>query len=208
LFITLDHAALAAKPTLHRSMFIDRARQFVERHRWQLRVDGAGLEVDDYDDHLATYCVVEDDDRHLASVRLRPAAYGCMVERSFPELARGREAKLRAGVEITRFCAAPGLDPDDRLTAVSDLLLGLCRHCQRTGIDGVFGVVFPSVARVIRQAGWSGTVLNRKQEREDALLLVHWAPSELVAWIIQERRELREELWARRRQGTELRLVA
>ena len=115
---------------------------------------------------------------------------------------------MRDAVEITRFCAAPGLGSDDRLTAVSDLLLGLCRHCQRTGIPSLFGVVFPQMVRVIRQAGWFGTILNRMEEGDTTLLLVEWVPGDLVAWSIQERRELREELWAHRREMVELQLVA
>jgi acyl-homoserine lactone synthase len=189
-------------------MFANRAEQFVGRHRWPLRIDGDGLELDEYDDNLATYCVVEEEGWHLASVRLRPGASGSMVEHHFPELARGRMAQLRDAVEITRFCAAPGLGADDRLTAVSDLLLGLCRHCQRAGIARLFGVVFPQMVRVIRQAGWPGKILSRMQEGDATLLLVEWVPGDLVAWGIQERRELREELWEHRRQMMKLRLVA
>jgi hypothetical protein len=40
------------------------------------------------------------------------------------------------------------------------------------------------------------------------LLLVEWVLGDLVAWSIQERRELREELWAHRREMAELQLVA
>lgn len=208
MFVALDRADLAARTDLYRSMFANRAQQFVGRHRWPLRIDGDGLELDEYDDDLATYCVVEEEGRHFASVRLRPGAAGSMVEHHFPELGQGRTAELRNAVEITRFCAAPGLVADDRLTAVSDLLLGLCRHCQRAGIVRLFGVVFPQIVRVIRQAGWSGTILSRMQEGETALLLVEWVPGDLVGWCIQERRELREELWEHRRQMAELRLVA
>jgi N-acyl-L-homoserine lactone synthetase len=82
---------------------------------------------------------------------------------------------------------------------VSELLLGLCRHCRRAGIGSIFGVVFPAVARVIRQAGWTGAVLNEMRGAEGSLLLMQWTPGELVAWTIQEKRELREEIWARRR---------
>jgi hypothetical protein len=42
-------------------------------------------------------------------------------------------------------------------------------------------------------------VLNEMRGAEASLLLVQWTPSELVAWAIQEKRELREEIWARRR---------
>jgi acyl-homoserine lactone synthase len=179
-------------------MFQHRTDQFVDRHGWPLHLDAEGLEIDQYDDDAATYCIVEQDGRHIASVRLRPAAAGCMVDDHFPEL-RMPGQSLRKGVEITRFCAAPGLSPDARLTAVSDLLLGLCRHCQRNGIGNVFGVVFPAVARVIRQSGWAGALLNEIDGADGRLLLMQWTPSERVAWTIQERREFREEVWARSR---------
>ncbi len=199
MFLTFDQVSLLEVPTLRHSMFAHRTGQFVARHGWPLQLDAAGLEIDEYDDGAATYCVVEQQGRHHASVRLRPAATGSMVEDHFAGLwLRGQG--LRKGVEITRFCAAPGLGADDRLTAVSEMMLGLCRHCQRTGIDSIFGVVFPAVARVIRQAGWTGAVLNEADGPDGALLLVQWIPSEMVAWAIQERRELREEIWARRRE--------
>lgn len=202
MFFALNYDSLVQNAAIHHSMFVDRAQQFVVRHKWPLRLDGSGLEVDEYDDPLATYCVVTDGIRHLASVRLRPAATDSMVEQHFPELWHGMEA-LREGVEITRFCAAPSLSPDARLTVVSDLLLGLCRHCQRAGIGSVFGVVFPAVARVLKQAGWPGEVLNATQDADATLLLARWVPDDLVAWSIQECRELREETWRRRRHAIE-----
>jgi N-acyl-L-homoserine lactone synthetase len=205
MFLAIDRAGLDAKQVLLRSMFADRARQFVSRHKWPLRVDESGLEIDEYDDVRATYCLVAWDGRHRASLRLRPASTGSMVEDHFPKLWR---SDLRSGVEITRFCAAAELSPDDRLTAVSDLLLGLCRHAQRTGAPKLFGVVFPSVARVIRQAGWDGAVLGEAKCAEGVLLLAQWAPSERVAWEIQERREYREEAWTRRREAVVGRMVA
>ena len=210
MFHAVDQASLGEMDTLRRSMFVDRARQFIGRHKWSLNLDASGFEVDEYDDALTTYCVVAAGGRHLASVRLRPAATGCMVDRHFPALWNGNAARLRNGVEITRFCASPALSPDDRLTAVSDLLLGLCRHCQRRGIENFFGVVFPSVARVIKQAGWPAEILSAIQDPSGTLLLSQWVPSDLVVWDIQERRELREELWARRREEVveERRLVA
>ncbi len=160
MFLAVDRTELALMPLLCHSMFSDRASQFVARHGWALDLDAAGLEVDEYDDTLATYCIIEGEHRHRASVRLRTAATGSMVEHHFPELWR---TDLSERVEITRFCAAPDLGLEDRLTAVADLLLGLCRHCQRTGIRSIFGVVFPAVARVIRQAGWAGEVLAQQE---------------------------------------------
>lgn len=207
MFVALDHATLAENRTLHRSMFTHRAGQFVDRHGWPLRLNADGLEIDEYDDSMATYCLVEQDGQHVASVRLRPALTGCMVEDHFPQLWLRGQA-LRGAVEITRFCAAPRLTPDDRLAAVSDLLLGLCRHCQGTGVSSIFGVVYPQVARVIRQAGWDGTLMNENRSPDGSLLLMQWTPNEMVAWTIQERRELREEAWARRREQSSVALAA
>lgn len=196
MFLTLGAGAISALPTLRRSMFGDRADQFVGRHRWALKTDPDGLEIDEFDDATANYCVTADGGRHLSSVRLRPARVSSLTERHFPSLWR---EELRGGMEITRFCASRSLGPDERLAAVSELLLGLCRHCQRSGVPDIFGIVFPPVARVIRQAGWPSTVLGELRDAEATLLLARWTASELVAWGIQERRELREELWSRRR---------
>ena len=205
MFLAVDRTDLALMPLLRHSMFSDRASQFVARHGWALDLDTAGLEIDEYDDTLATYCIVEGEHRHRASVRLRTAATGSMVEHHFPELWR---TDLSERVEITRFCAAPDLGLEDRLTAVADLLLGLCRHCQRTGIRSIFGVVFPAVARVIRQAGWAGEVIAQQESPGGTLLLVDWVPSNLVAWTIQEKLEARENALAARRRAEEMPLAA
>ncbi len=195
MFSVLTAQDLERAVRLRHTMLADRGRQFVDRHRWDLQRTESGLEIDEYDDDATTYCVTAESGRHLASVRLRPARAGCMVEKHFPVL-WGPE--LAAGVEITRLCTSPALTPSQRLTATSDLLLGLCRHCQRSGVDRFFGVVFPAAFRAVQQAGWKGRVLRSTTGTEGALLLVEWEPSELAAWQIQERRELREEAWARR----------
>jgi N-acyl-L-homoserine lactone synthetase len=200
MFLALCRADLDARAAVFHPMLADRGRQFVARHRWPLRLDHEGLETDEFDDPSTTYCVVAEGDRHLASLRLRPAADGSMAERYFPALWREPGARLRGTAEVSRFCAAPGLSPETRLNAVSDLLLGVCRHCQRVGIASFFGVVFPPVARVIRQAGWPPSVLRETRDARGTLLLAEWTPDELVAWSIQEQRELREEAWARRRE--------
>ena len=199
MFVALNQDFLAERSILRRAMFVDRGRQFVERHRWPLYVDTSGLEVDEFDDHQTIYCLVAEGARHLASARLRRAAQGCMVERHFPALWR---PELADGVEITRFCCSPTLTPDERLTAVSELLLGLCRHCQSEGIESFFGIVFPTMARALQQAGWSAQILGQMRDAPGALLLAKWTPSDMVAWDIQEKREFREEAWARRRRAT------
>src|SRR5688500_4677095 len=103
-------------------MLVDRGRQFVDRHKWLLIRDAAGREIDEFDDAATSYCIVEEGFRHRASARLRPASRGSMTEAHFPALWRDAGERLRESVEITRFCVAPGMAPEDRSAAVSDLL--------------------------------------------------------------------------------------
>lgn len=211
MFHALDLMSLEGMDDVRCSMFTDRAHQFVKRHKWPLPLGPTGLEVDEFDDPQTTYCVVEERGRHQASLRLRPANAGSMVEQHFPSMWRVSEGRLRGGTEATRFCASPALSPDERSTAVSDLLLGLCRHCQCAGIGTFFGVVFPAVARVIKQCGWKPTIINQMQDQSSVLLLAEWSASERVAWGIQECREFRERSWSERRAAASLpyhRLVA
>jgi N-acyl-L-homoserine lactone synthetase len=205
LFSALYHSDLEQKRDLFCSMLSDRAQQFVARLKWPLKIDECGLERDEYDDNFATYCVVAESGVHRASLRLREAGRGSMVERYFSNL---WQPELRSSVEITRFCAAPFLSPQSRALAVSELLLGMCRHCQRKKIESLFGVVFPAVARVIEQAGWPGVRLNGMRTAEGLLLLMRWTPNDLVAWSIQERFEVREESRVRRFEAPADRLAA
>jgi hypothetical protein len=82
----LDHSRLTQDPRLADSMLRDRAAQFVERHGWNLSLGPDGHEVDEFDAPGTIYCILEEDRRHLASVRLRPARDGSMVERHFRPL--------------------------------------------------------------------------------------------------------------------------
>lgn len=203
MFHAVNLSALAGLTSVHDSMFEDRATQFIDRHKWPLYRAASGFEVDEFDDAISTYCVTEANGRHQASLRIRAADAGSMVEKHFAPLWDRASERLRGRVEVTRFCAAPHLTPDERLAAVSDLLLGLCRHCQRSGAPTIFGVVFPAVARVIRQSGWTPLILDRMTDACGTLLLCEWTASEMVAWDIQERRELRERSWFDRRAAGE-----
>lgn len=193
MFRAFSHGEILSVSDVHRSMLADRGRQFVSRHKWPLELIEAKYEMDEFDDGQITYCVVEEEGEHLASLRLRSAEMGSMAEKYFPSLWSDLGPRLRTQVEVTRFCAKPALSPEQRSTAVSDLLLGLCRHCQRSEIPSFFGVVFPAVARVLNQAGWTAHILKQTQDARGSLLLAEWKVSEFVAWRIQEKREMREE---------------
>jgi acyl homoserine lactone synthase len=204
MFLVLNQNGLASRPLVRRTMFLDRARQFVARHRWPLSLDGSGCEVDEFDDEWTTYCVVVEGERHLASARLRPASKGSMVERHFSQFTLSDVERLRTGSEVTRFCTSVTLTAEDRIQAVSDLLLGLCRHCQSSRIPSFFGVVFPAASRVFKLAGWEGLELAKARLNGGVAIMKEWHATELASWEIQEARARREDRLRVARQGQAL----
>jgi acyl homoserine lactone synthase len=184
----LDHSRLTQDPRLADSMLRDRAAQFVERHGWNLSLGPDGHEVDEFDAPGTIYCILEEDRRHLASVRLRPARDGSMVERHFRPLWDAFGPELHPSWEVTRLLLAPGRAGQN---ALGELLIGLCGLCLRQGIPSFFGVVFPSVARVLSRAGWAPRILGRLERDGETLLLASWQATHLVHWTLQARQDSR-----------------
>lgn len=183
MFVTRKQTELISECALYTSMLHDRTQQFVNRLGWPLSVDSEGLERDAYDDDFTTYCIVINNGRHQASLRICPAELGSMTEHHFPML---WQENLKSSFEITRLCSSPYTILNKRSEYVSDLLLGLCRYGLQNNLNSLFGVVFPSTMRAIQRAGWSAEVLNRHDLTEGTFLLARWTPSELTAWNIQE----------------------
>lgn len=192
MFYAMSSETLLTHANLRASMLRDRAHQFVTRHHWRLCVDAKGFELDEYDDDATTYCMVENNGRHAASLRLRAEEDGSMVEAHFPELWNESGEHLKNTAEVTRFCASPSLAGECRDAAISDLLLGLCRYCIREDIPSFFGVVFPSVARVLASLGWRPEIRSKAKHDGLTLFLCEWRASEFVAWDIQEALERRK----------------
>lgn len=176
--------------SLWNQMHRHRAAQFVARHAWPLSIDAAGRELDAFDDARARYAIVRQGGRLLAATRIRPGR-ASMLEPVFPSLWNRAGAHLERGLEVTRFCAAPDITGQIRMKAVSDLLLGLCRTALSEGVGHVFGVVFPTVARTIRQAGWPAIIHASDADPSGTLLLAEWQATELNAWNLQASLERR-----------------
>ena len=184
MYVLLDRSTLRQHSALWGEMTRQRAGQFVDRHGWPLEIDTARREIDAFDDGLARYALVRGGGRLLASARLRPGV-ASMTEAVFSDFRNLLDARLTRGIEVTRFCVAPGLDPLTRAWAVSELLLGLCRTCQGEKVGHLFGVVFPSVRRALRRLGWDARILGRGEDRSGELLLGEWRADAFAAWSIQ-----------------------
>lgn len=199
MFQVLNQAGLAADRRLCESLLRDRAEQFVHRHGWPLAVSQEGFEIDEFDAPGTEYCVVSEDHRHVASVRLRCATGGSMAERHFPELWSATGRDLRRLHEVSRLCIAPRAAPVARDMALAELLIGLCRHCLRRDVPHFFGIIFPAVARSLRRAGWPPEIIGEHTRRGELLLLGIWEPSSRVDWNLQASLERRIALQERPR---------
>lgn len=182
----LDYSDFTRQSDLSETVFQDRAAQFVHRHKWPLKVTANGYEIDDFDADGTRYLVVHRHGVHRASLRLRPAAAGSMVERAFPEIWRDHGAALAGLVEVTRFCSARHLDGIDRRRSTIELLIGLCRHGRRNGTTGLFGVVYPGVTRAIARSGWACQVLGRYVIDDREVWLARWDCTPEADWALQE----------------------
>jgi N-acyl-L-homoserine lactone synthetase len=193
----MSYDEIAAAGPLSESMFRHRAVQFVARQGWPLRLTN-GLEIDEFDAPGTVYAVFAEGERHLASVRLRPAQHGSMVERHFPAFWHRHADALRQAPEVTRLCTAPRAAQQWRHHAVRELLIGLCGHCLNAGTEQFFGVVYPSVARTLARIGWGGDVVERVEIRGEALVLATWRVSHLVYWNLQAASERQDDRAATR----------
>lgn len=198
MFRVLEFEEICQQHVLRASMLAHRTDQFVARHRWPLETDRFGVEVDEYDAPGTQYCVVERYGHHLASLRLRPARAQSMTETAFHELWDAADGKIQGSTEVSRLCYAPGLTAMEQFDALSDLALGLCRHCSAAGVTSIFGVVFPAVLKLMKRIAWPPNVLGQCQSPTGPLLLVEWQASEFMVWELQERRAEREAMIAAR----------
>jgi len=130
--------------------------------------------------------VVSNAGGHAASLRLRAARDGNMVEQAFPALWAQHGQDLRTLPEVTRLCATPALSGLQRRLAVSRLLLGLCRHCRADGHPTIFGLIFPSVGRTLTRAGWPPEIVASQPHGNQTLLLARWTATAVVDWTLQE----------------------
>ncbi|WP_138465463.1 acyl-homoserine-lactone synthase [Poseidonocella sp. HB161398] len=181
-----NYEDFAAASALAGAMHLDRAAQFVGRHRWELKLSETGAEIDGFDRRGTEYLMVAREGRHLASLRLRRAAAGSMTAAAFPHLWRRHRRELQRMSEVTRFCSAPGLGGRLCREAVTELLIGLCRHGRRSGQEQLFGVVYPGVAKAIARNGWASRHLDSFETDGRETWLCRWDCTAEADWRLQE----------------------
>lgn len=157
-------------PHLQKTMHRDRAHQFRDRLKWDVRVDDRGWEADEYDDLNPLYVIWEEPGgRHAGSMRFLPTSGRTMVNEHFSGL---METTIESPLiwECTRFCLAPGSAP--RVAAGLMLAGGeLMRAFSLTHLLGVFDA---RMIRVYNMIGAAPEVLGSSGDGRERISVGLW----------------------------------
>ena len=146
-------------PKLARTMFLDRADQFKTRLGWEVTVDDAGEERDEYDDLNPLYVIWEKPcGGHGGSMRFLPTVGRTMVNDHFIHLTDGVRIESPLIWECTRFCLARDTAPG---TAAALMLAG-GEILRGFGVEHYVGVFDARMVRIYRLIGASPEILGSR----------------------------------------------
>ena len=157
-------------PKLAKEMFQDRADQFKTRLGWDVTVNAAGEERDEYDDLNPLYVIWETlDGGHGGSMRFLPTTGPVMVNDYFGHLMTGT---IRSPLiwECTRFCL--NAQADSKVAAA--LMLGGGEIMRGFGVEHFVGVFDARMVRIYRMIGASPDVLGSEGQGRDRIAVGLW----------------------------------
>lgn len=158
-------------PALARAMFRDRADQFKTRLGWEVQVDAAGEERDEYDALNPLYVIWETaEGGHGGSMRFLPTTGPVMVNDHFGHLLHG-PVQSPLIWECTRFCLARGAGPH----VAAALMLGGGEIMRGFGVKHFVGVFDARMVRIYRMIGSSPEVLGAQGEGREKISVGLWA---------------------------------
>jgi len=171
-------------PLLKRTMFQDRAEQFKGRLNWDVSVDAAGEERDEYDALNPLYVIWEGPDgRHGGSMRGLPTVGRTMAAEHFLHLTHGVRIESPVIWEVTRFCLAPGATPG----VAAALMLAGCELGLRFGLDQCIGVFDARMTRIYGRIGFSPEVIGSEGEGRGAISVGIWTFTDAARRTISAR---------------------
>lgn len=156
---------------LAHSMFLDRADQFKARLGWDVQIDEAGEERDQYDALNPLYVIWEmPDGSHGGSMRFLPTTGPVMVNEVFDNLTRGNPISSPLIWECTRFCLSreAGGNVAGALTLAG---LEIMRNLQVAHFAGVFD---RRMVRIYRSLGFSPEIIRSAGTGRDKISLGLW----------------------------------
>lgn len=158
-------------PRLRDSMFRDRADQFKRRLGWDVRVNAAGEERDEYDAINPLYLIWQNPDgTHGGSMRYLPTTGDTMVNDHFSYITGGRRIENPFIWEVTRFCLSP--NSDRQVTAA--LTVGAGEIMEAFNLRQFVGVFDRSAERVYKMMGFAPDLLGQTAEGRDYIGVGLW----------------------------------
>jgi N-acyl-L-homoserine lactone synthetase len=182
MYRNLTNADRTSEPTLFDEMHRARARVFKDRLGWDVFVEN-GHETDRYDllEQVSYLLTVDETGRSTGSLRLLPTTGDTMMRNEFAGFfSEPVDIVSPTTLECTRFCVhpieLPGRSCDPR-TVSSDLLIGLCETCLRSGYDSILGLYNSHMTRVYRRIGWNPDPLAESRSERGHLIVGIWEVS-------------------------------
>lgn len=190
-------------PKLARSMFLDRADQFKTRLGWDVDVNEAGEERDQYDDLNPLYVIWEEPDgSHGGSMRFLPTTGPVMINDVFGHLTGGSPICSPLIWEVTRFC----LSRRASSIVAGAIMLSGGEVMEGFGLTHIAGVFDDRMIRIYRLIGSSPEVLGSEGEGRNRVYVGLWpyspADCERVAARAGVSREL-SRMWFNAAFGTD-----
>lgn len=178
---------LTEMPELASAMFQARARQFRDRLGWDVTVNDAGEERDQYDALNPLYVIVTDDNgHHQGSYRLMPTTGRTMLNEHFQNVTGG-ELVSPLIWECTRFCLD---DTATRETGAILLLAGAHFMAQRD-IDHLAGVFDPKMVRIYKLLGATPEILGTADHFGETVHVGLWQFDETHARALERRAKMK-----------------
>ena len=160
------HSRLAA------SMFQDRAKQFSERLGWEVSVNAAGEERDQYDALNPLYVIWQrPDGLHGGSMRFLPTTARCMTHEHFLHLSDGAPVQSPFVWECTRFCLSQNGGPQ----TAARLMLAGAALMEGQSLTHFLGVFDAPMERIYRQIGASPEILGSVGQGRSKTSLGLWS---------------------------------
>ena len=162
----LNGDALSNFRKLRDGMHRDRAAQFRDRLKWDVQVDAAGFEREQYDDLNPLYVIWEmQDGTHGGSMRFLPTSGRTMVHEHFPALLGGADIRSDHIWECTRFCTAK----DAGANVAATLMIAGGELMWAFELPHLLGVFDARMVRIYKMIGASPQVLGSNGESRDKI---------------------------------------
>lgn len=156
--IEITQAGQTGKTGLLFDMHRLRKRVFKDNLKWDVNVDTAGLEIDQFDLPESVYLLALDDEKRvIGSWRLLSTLGPTMIRDVWPQYLESLPMPATGDVwEASRFAVHPlQTDPREALRqsqkAVAEMFCALTELCIATGIREIYTLYDNKIARVIRR---------------------------------------------------------